>query len=132
VRRSLGFNDLEKNYTDPTIFLANEFFDALPIKQFFKRQDDWYEKFVDLINPKDVKFNEVKTNIKIIEEKLNFEISKDQNVIEYSPDAFKYLKIIANIIEENEGGILIIDYGYLNQKCRILFKQLIIINIQIF
>jgi len=107
---------LEKNYTSPTIFLANEFFDALPIKQFFKRQDDWYEKYVDLINPKDVKFNEVKTNIKIIEEKLNFEISKDQNVIEYSPDAFKYLKIIADIIEENEGGILIIDYGYLNQK----------------
>ncbi|MDC3174471.1 SAM-dependent methyltransferase [Candidatus Pelagibacter sp.] len=108
--------DLEENYKDPTIFLANEFFDALPIKQFFKRQDDWYEKFVDLKNPKDVKFNEVKTNIKIIEEKLNFEISKDQNVIEYSPDAFKYLKIIADIIEENEGGILIIDYGYVNQK----------------
>ncbi len=108
--------DLEKNYTSPTIFLANEFFDALPIKQFFKRQDDWYEKFVDVRNPKDVKFNEVKTNIKLIEEKLNFEISKEQNVIEYSPDAFKYLKIIADTIEKNEGGILIIDYGYLNQK----------------
>ena len=31
-------------------------------------------------------------------------------------DSFKYLKIIGNIIEKNEGGILIIDYGYLNQK----------------
>ena len=28
----------------------------------------------------------------------------------------KYLKIIGNIIEKNEGGLLIIDYGYLNQK----------------
>ncbi len=108
--------DLEKNYTSPTIFLANEFFDALPIKQFFKRQDDWYEKFVDLRNPKKAKFKEVKTNIKLTEKKLNFEISKDQNVIEYSPDAFKYLRIIGNIIEKNEGGLLIIDYGYLNQK----------------
>ena len=108
--------NLEENFTDPTIFLANEFFDALPIKQFFKRQDDWYEKFVDLTNPKEAKFNEVKTNIKLIEEKLNFEISKEQNIIEYSPDAFKYLKIIADTIEKNEGGILIIDYGYLNQK----------------
>ena len=88
----------------------------MPIKQFFKRQNDWYEKFVDLTNPKEAKFNEIKTNIKLIEEKLNFEISKEQNVIEYSPDAFKYLKIIGNIIEKNEGGILIIDYGYLNQK----------------
>ena len=108
--------DLKENYTDPTIFLANEFFDALPIKQFFKRQNDWYEKFVDLTNPKEAKFKEVKTNIKLTEEKLNFEISKEQNVIEYSPDAFKYLKIIGNIIEKNGGGILIIDYGYLNQK----------------
>ena len=108
--------DLEENYTDPTIFLANEFFDALPIKQFFRRQDDWHERFVDLTNPKDVKFNEIKTNIKLVEKKLNFEISKEQNIIEYSPDAFKYLKIIADRIEKNEGGILIIDYGYLNEK----------------
>ncbi len=108
--------DLVENYTDPTIFLANEFFDSLPIKQFFKRQDDWYEKFVDITNPKSAKFNEVKTNIKLIEKKLSFEISKEQNVIEYSPDAFKYLKIIGNIIEKNEAGILIIDYGYLSQK----------------
>ncbi len=108
--------NLGENYTVPTIFLANEFFDALPIKQFFKRQDDWYEKFVDLANPENAKFNEVKTNIKLIEKKLNFEISKDQNVIEYSPYAFKYLKIIANTIEKNKGGILILDYGYLDQK----------------
>ena len=58
----------------------------------------------------------MKTNIKLIEKKLNFEISKDQNVIEYSPYAVKYLKIIANTIEKNEGGILILDYGYLDQK----------------
>ena len=108
--------NLEENYTNPTIFLANEFFDALPIKQFFKRQDDWYEKFVDLTNPKEAKFIEIKTNIKLIEDRFNFEISKGQNIIEYSPDAFKYLKIISDIVEKNEGGILIIDYGYLNQK----------------
>ena len=30
----------------PTIFLANEFFDAFPIKQFLKKSDNWYEKYV--------------------------------------------------------------------------------------
>ena len=30
----------------PTIFLANEFFDALPIKQFIKINEDWYENYV--------------------------------------------------------------------------------------
>ena len=28
----------KKNNSYPTIFLANEFFDALPIKQFFKKK----------------------------------------------------------------------------------------------
>ena len=110
--------NIKENYSDPTIFLANEFFDALPIKQFFKRQDGWYERFVNLTNPKKATFNEIKTNIKLTEEQLNFEISKRQNIIEYSPEAFKYLKNIGNIIEKNEGGILIIDYGYLNSKMK--------------
>ena len=108
--------NLKKNYSDPTIFLANEFFDALPIKQFFKRKDSWYERFVNLSNPKKAKFNEIKTNIKLIEKKLNFEISKKQNIIEYSPEALKYLKILGNIIEKNKGGILVLDYGYLSFK----------------
>jgi len=30
----------------PTIFLANEFFDAFPIKQFLKKSNNWYEKYV--------------------------------------------------------------------------------------
>jgi cyclopropane-fatty-acyl-phospholipid synthase len=71
---------------------------------------------VDLKNPQKAKFKEQKINIKKIEEKLNFEISKNQNIIEYSPNTFKYLKTICDIIQRNDGGILIIDYGYLNSK----------------
>ena len=108
--------NVKKDYSGPTIFLANEFFDALPIKQFFKIDEEWFERFVNLTIPKKAKFNNVKTNIKSIEEKLNFEISRDQNIIEYSPDAFEYLKIIGNIIQKNKGGLMIIDYGYLNSK----------------
>ena len=47
---------------------------------------------------------------------LNFEISKDQEIIEYSPSSFEYLEHICNLIKKNDGGILIIDYGYLNFK----------------
>ncbi len=69
-------------------------------------------------NPKKARFNEKKIDIKIIEKRLNFEISKNQNIIEYSPEAFKYLKSICDGIQKNNGGILIIDYGYLNYKMR--------------
>ena len=100
----------------PTLYIANEFFDAIPIKQFFKKKEYWFERFVDLQNLKNVKFKEEKTNIKKIERELKFEVSKNQNIIEYSPKTFKYLNTILKKIKKNNGGILIIDYGYLNTK----------------
>ena len=41
-------NKIKKN---PCIFIANEFFDALPIKQFRKKENLWLEKFINLKNP---------------------------------------------------------------------------------
>ena len=98
------------------MFLANEFFDALPIKQFFKREGEWVERFVNLKSEKKAEFKEQPINIKNIEKDLSFEISKDQEIIEYSPSSFEYLKDISSLIKKNDGGILIIDYGYLNLK----------------
>ena len=108
--------NLKKINKNPTIFLANEFFDAIPIKQFFKKKNGWVERFVDLNDFKKPKFKEKEIDIKIIEKNLNFKISKNQNIIEYSPEAFKYLKIICDLIKKNNGGMLIIDYGYANSK----------------
>ena len=108
--------DIKQVNSHPTIFLANEFFDALPIKQFFKKKENWIERFVDLKEENKAEFKEQLIDIKKIEQQLNFEISKNQNIIEYSPDAFEYLKNICNIVKKNDGGILIIDYGYLNSK----------------
>jgi len=109
-------NDIKKVDSYPTIFLANEFFDALPIKQFLKKKKDWFERFVDLKEIHKAKFKEHLTDIKKIEKNLKFKISKNQDIIEYSPVSFKYLKDICNIIKKNDGGILIFDYGYLNSK----------------
>lgn len=108
--------DIEKINTKPTIFLANEFFDAIPIKQFFKKKSGWIERYVTINNSKKAKFKEEKINIKKVDKDLNFEISKNQSVIEYSPDSFKYLKTICDLIQKNDGGMLIIDYGYTDSK----------------
>ena len=112
----LWLKDIKKINTYPTLYLANEFFDAIPIKQFFKKKEGWVEKFVELKNLKKAKFKVQKVNIKKLENNLKFEISKNQKIIEYSPESFKYLKTICDIIQKNDGGILIIDYGYLNSK----------------
>ena len=108
-------NKIKKN---PSIFIANEFFDAMPIKQFRKQRNIWYEKFVNLENYSKASFIEKKTDIKKIEKRLNFKISQNQNFIEYSEFGFDYLKNISDIMKKNTGGLLIIDYGYLEKKMK--------------
>ena len=102
----------------PSIFIANEFFDAMPIKQFRKYKDIWYEKFVSFENFSKASFIEKKTDIKKIEKKIDFKISQNQNFIEYSEIGFSYLKKISNIIKKNNGGILLIDYGNFEKKMK--------------
>ena len=111
-------DNIKINNSFPTIYLANEFFDALPIKQFFKRKEGWAERFVNFKDKKNAEFKEQLIDIKNIEQNLKFEISKDQEIIEYSPSSFEYLKDISNLIKKNDGGLLIIDYGYLNLKMK--------------
>ncbi len=38
----------------PSIFVANEFFDSLPIKQFEKNNNVWFEKFVKVKSKKKI------------------------------------------------------------------------------
>ena len=43
---------LEFKKKNPIIFIANEFFDALPIKHLTKIKTDWYEKYVEILQNK--------------------------------------------------------------------------------
>ena len=106
----------------PTLFLANEFFDAMAIKQFVKKKDLWFEKFVKFESNKKAFFFDKKTNIKNVEKKINLKISKNQNFIEYSELGLNYLKEISKMIKKNDGGLLVIDYGDSNKKMRNTLK----------
>ena len=52
------------------------------------------------------------------ESQINFKISHKQKFIEYSPLAIDFLKKLTNKIKNNNGGILIIDYGYTNKESK--------------
>ena len=52
------------------------------------------------------------------EKEIKFKISYKQTFIEYSPLATKYLKTIIKKIKLNNGGILIIDYAYLEKEMK--------------
>ena len=67
--------DLEKNYKTPIIVIANEFFDCFPIQQFYKKNDDWYEKMI--------KFDNNKKKISIIDSKVKKEETLQNIRLEY-------------------------------------------------
>ena len=110
-------NDLSQLDNLPCIFLANEFFDALPIKQFIKKEKKWFERHVRFFNNKFEYFN-VPFDMEKFENKIQFKITKQQKFIEYSPQSTEYLKIINKKIERNNGGILIIDYAYIEKNMK--------------
>ena len=102
----------------PSVFIANEFFDALPIKQFLKKEKKWYERHVSFTNSEKLEYSDIPFDMIKFEKEIKFKISNKQTFIEYSPLATKYLKNIINKIKINNGGILIIDYAYLDKKMK--------------
>jgi cyclopropane-fatty-acyl-phospholipid synthase len=117
-RKIRWLNNLNELNNFPCIFIANEFFDALPIKQFLKKEKKWYERHVNFSNDKKLEYLDIPFDMRKFEKEIKFKISYKQMFIEYSPQATKYLKTIIDKIKLNNGGILIIDYAYLDKKMK--------------
>jgi len=106
----------EINY-GPVIFLGNEFFDALPIKQIYKKKKLLFEKYVTLSNDnKKIRFLHKKANNSLIKRIQDLNLISIGNTIEYPIEALKFLEAIAKKINKFGGGLLTIDYGYTSRK----------------
>jgi len=101
----------------PIIFLGNEFFDALPIKQIYKKKRLFFEKYVALSNDnKKIRFLHKKANNSLIKRIQNLNIISTGNTIVYPAEALKFLEAIAKKINKFDGGLLTFDYGYTVKK----------------
>mgnify|MGYP001163699700 CR=1 FL=1 len=100
----------------PVIFFGNEFFDAIPIKQFKREEKILYEKFYFL--QKNYKIKELfkKASKKDIQNINSFNSLNELKFIEFPKTGFIELKKMIRKISNLRGCILLIDYGYLKSK----------------
>jgi len=101
----------------PVIFLGNEFFDALPIKQIYKKKKLFFEKYVALSNDnKKIRFLHKKANNSLIKRIQDLNLVSTGHIIEYPIKALKFLEAIAEKINKFDGGLLTFDYGNTTKK----------------
>ena len=97
----------------PTIFIANEFFDAIPIKQFKNTKDGMLERYFTLDKNNNNKKIFKKAAKKDVADINSYKSLKKLKFIEFPKFGFEELKKIVKKILQVKGCLLIIDYGYL-------------------
>jgi len=108
-----NFSEIKKG---PVIFLGNEFFDAIPIKQFKKVNNILYEKYVMLKNSSKINTIFKKASLKTIIKLKKYDLLKKQSFIEFPKQGLAELSLITDTIKKLNGGLLLIDYGFLKQQ----------------
>ncbi len=99
--------------TAPALFIANEFFDALPVRQYVKTQNGLAERGVCLNNDE---FSYTLLASPVSQDDIDpcdFEGLKDESIVESNPLARTLTTHIARLLREVGGAALFIDYGFL-------------------
>lgn len=97
----------------PTLFIANEFFDALPIKQYVMTEAGMCERRVT--------WNESTQALEFMLEKAGLVLAKSGTVIpvgtvmEHSPASRQVMRQLVQHVRAHGGAGLVIDYGYLGE-----------------
>ena len=110
-------NNIKELKSGPIIFLCNEFFDSLPIKQFNIKKKIIYEKYIGFLKgSQKISFFYKKADKKLIKILRQLNLIYGNNVAEYPESGIDYLNIISKKINKFDGSILLFDYGYTGKK----------------
>lgn len=101
----------EKVGDGPLIVVANEFFDALPIRQFVRMEDGWHERMVGLsdgqrsfgLNPTPIPVTAMPEAVAKAEINAVYEVGLASGEV---------MKRLTSLVSTKGGVILAIDYGY--------------------
>ncbi|AEI94666.1 class I SAM-dependent methyltransferase [Roseobacter litoralis] len=93
----------------PLFVIANEFFDALPVRQFVRSGAHWRERQIGSDGDELIFGLGAETPQPALNDRLSD--TKDNDVVEYTPAAAPILSQLGGRIEAHGGVGLIIDYG---------------------
>jgi NADH dehydrogenase [ubiquinone] 1 alpha subcomplex assembly factor 7 len=91
----------------PAIFIANEFFDALPVRHYVKTSDGWRQRLVGLDAQGALAFGLASDTETLIKAE-----APDGSVLELSPVSQLLMTQIATRIAKGQSAALVIDYGH--------------------
>jgi len=98
----------------PTILITNEFFDALPIKQYMKVKDKWFESIL-VADPIDgrIKYDKIELHSALQTQlMLDYKTAQDGAIVEESIESLDVMRFLGKLLAKNSGAGLVVDYGY--------------------
>ena len=107
-------NNFKQIKKGPVIFFGNEFFDSVPIKQFIFFKEKLFEKYYIINKKTGLDETYRKASLKNSTAIKSFKTLKNLKFIEYPKKGFNELDKIISKITKLNGGIMLIDYGYLD------------------
>jgi SAM-dependent MidA family methyltransferase len=124
VRHITWHESIDEVPEGPSIILANEYFDVLPIHQMVKREDGWHERVIEVDDNGKLGFGAA------AEPTPRFEVLLPPRVkaapigatFEWRPDA-EIMKL-ATRVRDQDGAALIIDYGHLRSDAGDTFQAI--------
>jgi SAM-dependent MidA family methyltransferase len=124
VRNIQWHDDIDDVPEGPSIILANEYFDVLPIHQAVRQDDGWHERTVEIDTSGRLAFGAGAEPIPRFEVLLPplVRMAPIGAVFEWRPDA-EAMKI-ATRVREDGGAALIIDYGHIRSDAGDTFQAI--------
>lgn len=95
-----------------SIFLAHEFFDALPIHKFQRTENGWREVLVDIDPENPGKLRFVVSHRPTLASSTLLQKDESRQHVEVCPEGGVIVQKLASRIAEDGGAALIVDYGH--------------------
>lgn len=107
------YRDLSQVPPGPSLIVANEFFDAMPVRQFVAQGGQWYERLIS-VDPDshDLCFMLADEVAKPHFLPPGIEADRDGEIVEVSPPGLRVMHTLADRLVHHDGAALIIDYGH--------------------